>query len=72
MIFAQQKQFYSQLKGEKSKKVSNPPKEKDIENFWNGIWGDDTPHNQDAGWIKSEEKEMEKIKTQKWKKIHNR
>ena len=69
LFYTQQKQFYSHLKGDKSKKVSNPPKEKDIENFWNGIWGDDTPHNQDAGWIKSEEREMEKIKTQKWKRF---
>ena len=56
LFFANQKQFYSQLRGESQKIVTNPPEKKDIENLWNGIWGDDTPHNQDAGWVKPEEK----------------
>ena len=49
LFFANQKQFYSQLRGESQKIVTNPPEKKDIENLWNGIWGDDTPHNQEAG-----------------------
>ena len=50
------------MKGESSKVITDPPKKEDIKSLWNGIWGDNTPHNLNAGWIKSEEKEMKAVK----------
>ena len=62
LFYENQKAFYSQLRGECTQTVTDPPQKEDLQKLWNGIWGDDKPHNVNAGWIEAEKKEIKRLK----------
>ena len=56
MFRENQKSFYSKLRGQSSRIVSDPPKKEEMDTFWKGIWEDNQPHNDEAGWSKQKRK----------------
>ena len=62
MFRENQKSFYSKLRGQSSRIVSDPPTKEEMDTFWKGIWDDNQPHNDEAGWVKAETEAMENIK----------
>lgn len=48
-----QKGFYRSLDKNPDPK-GEPPKKKDLQTFWEGIWSDETKHHENTPWIKTE------------------
>ena len=51
------KSVYRKFRAEEEIQVSNPPDAENVRNFWNNIWGKETPCNMQACWIEKLEKE---------------
>ena len=52
------KSVYRKFRADKEIQVSNPPEAENVRNFWNNIWGKETPScNMQADWIEKLEKE---------------
>ena len=51
------KSVYRKFRAEEKIQVSNPPDAENVRNFWNNIWGKETPCNMQADWIEKLEKE---------------
>ena len=51
------KSVYRKFRADEEIQGSNPPEAENVRNFWNNIWGKETPYNMQADWIEKVEKE---------------
>ena len=54
MFLNNQKKLFQRLQGIKLSKISNPPTQPDIDDFWTTTLSTPTQHNRSATWLKSE------------------
>ena len=52
------KKIYRQL-GKSQMNVEKPPSKEKVETFWTSIWGTEQDYNEEAEWLKREEKRSE-------------
>ena len=62
------KKFYREI-GKGKIEVKEPPKEEEIANFWNGVWGQKKQYNKESQWIEHEQERMSEINQQEWESI---
>ena len=62
------KKFYREI-GKGSISVEEPPEQKDVEKFWNNIWGKEKNYNKEAPWLEREEDRMSGKEQQEWEAI---
>ena len=60
--------FYRQIKNDKIN-VEKVPAEEEVKSFWQGIWGDDTPHNSENEWKARLEEKWSHVPVQQWRSI---
>ena len=62
------KKFYREI-GKSKIEVKEPPKNEEVEEFWNDIWGKEKKFNEEASWIGREQERMNEIEEQQWEAI---
>jgi len=46
--------------------VDNPPSEEDIQEYWGGLFGNQTTHNEEAKWLDDKREEVKNMEESKW------
>ena len=49
--------------------VEKPSSKEEVEKFWTSIWGTEKEFNEEAEWLKREEKQCEGLEQQEWEEI---
>jgi hypothetical protein len=59
------KQFYRYL-GAKTIAIKEQPHIEEVESYWKSLWEEKVKHNEEAEWIRREEREIEKTNNMIW------
>jgi hypothetical protein len=59
------KQFYRYL-GAKAISMKEKPHMEEVESYWKSLWEEKVKHNEEAEWIRREEREKEKTNNMNW------